>query len=107
MDAGTPLVDNVKQRSRHAAERSIERYGVKADVLLSSGILSKIRNGKATLLQYMSGSNRITYKVRYRQMPFIVVVNGSIDTIITFLPNVPASKYRYRQNNRFYGKGVK
>jgi hypothetical protein len=83
----------IKQRSFHAGVRAAERYGVKADAILTNRILSKIHNGKATLLRYQSRDNRIVYKVRYRQRSFVVVVNGRIDTIITFLPNEPVSKY--------------
>jgi hypothetical protein len=80
------LVKNEEQLcSGHATKRLYSRYGKRIDVLLSNGILSRIRMGKGKLIRRMGNSGRMVFKVRYRNS-YCVVVNKDISSIITFLP---------------------
>jgi hypothetical protein len=70
--------------SYHAAQRVEERYDMSADPILNNGLLSKIRSGCCKTLRSLP--DKTTYRVRYRRRSFTLVVNKSIDVIITFLP---------------------
>ena len=72
--------------SNHANQRAEDRYNVVTDSILVNGLLSKIRQGKGHLLHMSNDSSRVVYKVRYRKKSFVLVVNRTIDSIITFLP---------------------
>jgi hypothetical protein len=80
------ITKNKNQCSKHASKKIFSRYGNRIDILLSNGILSRIKMGKAKLIRYMNKSNRMVFKVKYRQT-YYVVVNKDITSIITFLPN--------------------
>jgi hypothetical protein len=84
--------------SNHASQRAEERYNTETDPILVNGLLSRIRIGKGKVLRRLPDNSRIVYSVRFRKKSFTIVVNNTLDSIITFLPQGSTGFYANRNS---------